>query len=257
MAEDDKYTYPGSGGVLVNTFGIRDAARFDAAMNDVATVAMFEIRREPVPAKPDADYLRQIHERMFQRIVPAIAGRIRDVDVQAGETGIAYCRPEYITENMSALFRKLDAEDYLTGLSGREFADRLADRWGELSAIHPYRDGNTRSQTVYVSTIAERAGHPIDWTRVDVDTLRTLRLSAVVGRDRPLADYLAERLLTPEHGAAVPAPLPPELRHIQELQRIGFPEAPTTAPPPQSQGPTAGPAYRPPRSLGSEPGYGR
>ncbi|RDV43225.1 cell filamentation protein, partial [Leifsonia sp. ku-ls] len=32
MSEDDKYTYPDSGGVLVNSKGIRNAARLDAAM---------------------------------------------------------------------------------------------------------------------------------------------------------------------------------------------------------------------------------
>jgi len=35
MSLDDKYTYPGSGGVLVNRFGIRDAARLDQLVNDI------------------------------------------------------------------------------------------------------------------------------------------------------------------------------------------------------------------------------
>ncbi|HKU10789.1 MAG TPA: hypothetical protein VJQ61_06120 [Sinomonas sp.] len=38
MSEDDKYTYPGSGGVLVNHPGIRDARLLDEALNDYATV---------------------------------------------------------------------------------------------------------------------------------------------------------------------------------------------------------------------------
>jgi cell filamentation protein len=47
-----------------------------------------------------------------------------------------------------------------------------------------------------VGAIAERAGHPIDWERVDVDELRTARLHAVAGNDRPLADYLRAHLLS-------------------------------------------------------------
>jgi len=195
MSVDDKYTYPGSGGVLVNAAGYRTHHELDEAMNDVASITMAEVRSEPVPDRPGYDYLQSIHERMFGDLVPGIAGRLRDVDVQATGTGIPYCRPEYIDANLSTLFGKLEREDYLAGLDVDTFADRLADRWGELSAIHSWRDGNTRSQTVYVGAIAERAGHPIDWERVDVDELRTARLHAVAGNDRPLADYLRTHLV--------------------------------------------------------------
>jgi cell filamentation protein len=202
MAIDDKYTYPGSGGVLVNAAGIRDQDALDEAMNDVATAGLYAVQDEAIPEPPDLDYLRSIHVRMFRDLLPNLAGTIRDVDVQAGETGIPYCRPEFIDEQLSSLSRKLEREDYLTGLDADTFADRLADRWGELSAIHPYRDGNTRSQSSYVSAIAERAGHPIDWERIDVDALRAYRLQAVVGNDRPLAVYLRAHLLPSERGAA-------------------------------------------------------
>lgn len=195
MSVDDKYTYPGSGGVLINAAGYRTHGELDEAMNDVASITMAEVRSEPVPDRPGYDYLQSIHERMFGDLVPGIAGRLRDVDVQATGTGIPYCRPEYIDANLSTLFGKLERENYLAGLDANTFADRLADRWGELSAIHPYRDGNTRSQSTYVGAIAERAGHPIDWARVDVDELRTARLHAVAGNDRPLADYLRTHLV--------------------------------------------------------------
>ncbi len=204
MSIDDKYTYPGSGGVLINAAGIQDRDTLDAAMNEVSSIALAKIREEPIPARPDFEYLRRIHIRMFGDLLPDIAGKIRDVDVQATGTGIPYCRPEYIDANLATLFSKLAREDYLTGLDADTFTDRLADRWGELSAIHSWRDGNTRSQSIYVSAIAERAGHPIDWERVDVDELRTARLYAVAGNDRPLAAYLRAHLLEGSEAGATP-----------------------------------------------------
>lgn len=193
MTEDDKYTYPGSGGVLVNKLGIRDASRLDEALNDYASVAWAALRREPIPEPPDFQYLRDIHRRLFARVLPW-AGQLRDVDAQATGAGIAYCRPAYIEDSLDSLFGRLGRENYLAGLGRREFADKLAERWGELSAIHPFRDGNTRSQAAYVTGLAVRAGHPIDWQRVDVEQLRTLRLAAIAGREKPLADYLCSRL---------------------------------------------------------------
>ena len=258
MGEDDKYTYAGSGGVLVNPRGIRDASRLDAAMNEYASAAMAALRVEGTPERPGRDYLNKIHERMFQRIVPGIAGRIRDVDVQATGTGIPYCRPEFIEENLEALFRKLDRVDYLTGLTGREFADRVADRWGELSAIHPYRDGNTRSQSLYVEMIAKRAGHPIDWPRVDVDTLRSLRLNAVAGQEQPLADYLAERLVTPVQSAGTTPKLDPELQRIVDVNKRNFPTSATEIARPTKGSGAKGRNYRPPvQGRGAENGIDR
>lgn len=196
MTQDDSYTYPGSGGVLVNRLGIRDPHRLDAALNDYASTGWAVLRRSRPPEPPGFDYLRAIHREMFGSLLEW-AGEIRTTDVHATGTGIVYARPEYIGEAVRTLFDRLEREDFLRGLDLRTFADRLADRWGELSAIHPFRDGNTRSQSAYVSAIAMRAGHALDWTRVDVTKLRSLRLAAITGNHEPLAAYLRDRLVPP------------------------------------------------------------
>ncbi len=203
MTLDDKYTYPGSGGVLVNRYGIRDADRLDQALNDYATAGWFHLRKQAAPEPPGFGYLQGIHREMFAPLLDW-AGELRETDAQATGSGIAYARPEYIPESLRSLFDKLQREDFLTGLDPAAFADRLADRWGDLSAIHPFRDGNTRSQSAYVSSLAERAGHPIDWTAIDVPTLRNLRLVAVAGRHEPLAAYLRDHLVSPA-GSVDPA----------------------------------------------------
>lgn len=132
MTLDDKYTYPGSGGVLVNRLGIRDLGRLDQALNDYASVAWVQLRQLPPPEPPGFDYLRTIHREMFGSLLHW-AGELRETDVQATGTGIAYARPEYISDSLHSLFRKLEREDFLSGLDSSAFTDRLADRWGELS----------------------------------------------------------------------------------------------------------------------------
>ena len=89
---------------------------------------------------------------------------------------------------------KLEGEDYLRGGDPADFASRLAERWADLTAIHPFRDGNTRSQSAGVSLITERAGQILDWKPLDVDQLRRARLAAVVGQMQPLTQLLASRL---------------------------------------------------------------
>lgn len=205
MTHDDTYTYPGSGGALVNRLGIRDPHVLDAVLNDYASAGWAILRRSRPPEPPGFDYLRAIHREMFGPLL-GWAGEIRVTDAEATGTGIVYARPDYIAESVRSLFGRLEREDFLTGLDASTFADRLAERWGELSAIHPFRDGNTRSQSAYVSAIAERAGHPINWTLVDVPTLRNLRLVAIIGQHKPLAEYLRDRLV-PTRGDPAPSTL--------------------------------------------------
>lgn len=52
MSVDDKYTYPDSGGVLINAAGIRDQRRLDEAMNGVVSITMAEVRAERVLTGP-------------------------------------------------------------------------------------------------------------------------------------------------------------------------------------------------------------
>src|SRR5262249_29715253 len=146
MSLDDKYTYPGSGGVLRNRLDIRDAADLDLVVNKYATAvwAIFWADLDPVP---DLSHLKRIHQAMFGRVL-TWAGELRDVNATATGTGIVYARPEFIRGALDDLFTTLARENYLADIDDpRQFATALAERWGYLTQIHPFRDGNTRSQS--------------------------------------------------------------------------------------------------------------
>lgn len=193
MSLDDQYTYPDSGGVLRNHFGIRDPQRLDEALNDFATAGAYEMLLRGIPAQPDFEYLRTIHRVLFSDVLP-FAGKIRDVDAQAVGIGLPYCRPEFIRPQLDQLFRHLESEDYLSGLGHEAFARRLAESWGDLTLIHPFRDGNTRAQTIYIDALSIRAGHQLPWHEVDVEQLRIVRLHAAAGDSGPLAEWLGKHI---------------------------------------------------------------
>lgn len=190
MSLDDKYTYPNSGGVLRNKLNITDGARLDEAMNELASAMMAALSIEETPEVFDFAYLQHIHSMMFQDLF-TWAGQIRDVNTGAGDTTIVYARPAFIAQGLEEMFGKLAKDKTLFATDDpAEFAKRLADHWGYLSLIHPFRDGNTRSQSFFVLVLAEAAGHPIDWNLVPVDELRDARLRAMQGDERLLAGLL-------------------------------------------------------------------
>jgi cell filamentation protein len=189
LSQDDKYTYPGSGGVLINKLGLTDGQRLDSAMNAFASLAWVDLRIWRTE-RFDLPYLKRIHSEMFAPLF-LWAGSERDVDTGAGDTGIVYARPAYIKDGLEDMFQKLERDDYLLGMSSAsDFAEKLAGHWGYLTQIHPFRDGNTRSQSLFVSSLATSAGYPLDWRRIDVNVLRSVRLRAVMGDESALANCI-------------------------------------------------------------------
>jgi len=207
VSQDDKYTYPNSGGVLRNKLGLTDGARLDDAMNDFASAAWAVLSMEGTPAAFDFRYLQHVHIAMFGRIFEW-AGKVRDVDTVAGNTGIVYARPQFIDDNLTDMFRELANDESLFSTEDPvEFSMKLSAHWGYLSQIHPFRDGNTRSQSLFVSNLARAAGHPLDWRRIDVEALRNARLSAIQGSERVLASVLLNSITGADNGERLIVPL--------------------------------------------------
>ncbi|MCL2423209.1 MAG: Fic family protein [Micrococcales bacterium] len=193
----DRYTIPGSGGVLHNKLGLFRAEDVDAALNTAATTRWHIMLKEPIPDRLDLAYLQSIHERFFSPVLQW-AGQLRlpGDEVVAGGTGIVYAMSGFFRTGLDDVFAQLAQADYLRGLPRETFAAELAEKWGYLTQVHPFRDGNTRSQAAYFDRLAVRAGHQIDWTQIDVATLRQHRLAAIT-RPAPLAEYLTPRLIDP------------------------------------------------------------
>lgn len=193
MPGDDAYTYPGSGGVLRNKLGIHDRDELEQVENALVS-AMWTAYGLQTPVAFGYDYLCWAHREMFGELYEW-AGVPRTVPVTAAGAEVTYCQAGRIDAEVVTVFAELEANHCLYGLDTWGFAAAVAKLWGDLTYIHPFRDGNTRSQAFYVSRLAEAAGHPNDWVQVDPEALRVNRIAAVNGFANNLADYLCDRLL--------------------------------------------------------------
>jgi cell filamentation protein len=108
-----------------------------------------------------------VHRHLFQDVY-AWAGRYRNVRTSKG--GNPFCFPEHIPAQMDALFAQLRAGPCFTEPGREAFVRATAEFLGELNAIHPFREGNGRSQLAFMHLVGLRAGHPIDFARVERET---------------------------------------------------------------------------------------
>lgn len=183
-AFDDPYSYKGTH-VLRNRLRTRDAAVLEAFELEMTTLRA----DEPLPdGRFGPAHYRAVHRHLFQDVY-AWAGRYRTVRTAKG--GNWFCFPEHIPQQMNGLFSRLKADNYLAVGSFDRFVEGAAGFLADLNAIHPFREGNGRTQLAFMHLLSVKAGHPLDFARVDPPAFLQAMVVSFGGNNGPLAGALA------------------------------------------------------------------
>lgn len=182
-AIDDPYTYENST-VLVNKLDLREQVALDEFEAEISNARA----QEPFPAGDlDFKHYKAIHHHLFQDVYEW-AGKVRTVRISKG--GNPFCFPENIEDQAAKLFKGLEAEDYLQNLDAETFARKAAHFLAELNAIHAFREGNGRSQLSFFAMIADHAGHPLDFAKLDPETMLDAMIASFDRDEESLADVI-------------------------------------------------------------------
>ncbi len=182
---DDPYTKPNST-VLKNLLDIDDPSELIEFEIEIV------VRRsnEPLPQGSfNPEHYCSIHHHLFQDVYEW-AGQYRTVRIAKDNS--TFCYPENISEQMYFLFtEKLDMA-FLQECNQEEFIARISHFLGELNAIHPFREGNGRTQLVFISLIGDTCGYPFEFERVNPEAFLRAMIESFTGNPLPLQDQLKE-----------------------------------------------------------------
>ncbi len=92
-----------------------------------------------------------------------------------------FCRHEFITAEGERIFGQLRKENALRSLPQDNFCERLAYYFGEINALHPFREGNGRTQRTMLEAIAKQAGYNLDFRGVSRETMTAISRDAQAG----------------------------------------------------------------------------
>ncbi len=165
---NDPYVYAGTK-VLRNKLGLRDFDELWDAERAITGVTAAELEANPIDGEFDLAHLQAIHKALFSDIYDW-AGTIREKGFIAKGNSL-FCAAEFIVPYSDDLFAKLRAEDYLRGLEREEFIRRVAFYISEINALHPFREGNGRTQRIFINQLARQAGWNLNYTAVDPERL--------------------------------------------------------------------------------------
>ena len=182
-AVEDPYCYPGTT-ILRNKLGIRDTTRLQDFEEEISK----QRASEPLPlGRLSVSHYRAIHRHLFQDVY-AWAGKLRTVRIAKGGSVFAY--PEHVSGGMQRVFADLHGAALLRNLDAAAFSIRAAHVLAELNALHPFRDGNGRTQAIFLALLADRAGHPVALDRIDPEQFLAAMVASFGGDERLLADQI-------------------------------------------------------------------
>lgn len=186
----DPYCWPGTE-CLQNKLEIRDSAKLRDLEAKLVAIREVQIAVASLPGAYDLSHLREFHRRLFSDVYEW-AGETRTVNIHRGTDWFAL--HEFVDDQVSAGLAKLERTRFLTGRKPAQFIEEFAYFYGELNALHPFREGNGRTQRAFWRQLAAAAGYHLDWSELNrtanteacAHNLRTADTSRLVVALRPV-----------------------------------------------------------------------
>lgn len=169
--------YPGTS-VLINKFDIRDEATLNEVEGTLTAAKSAQWLNMPEKNTFDFEHYKAIHQFLFSDLY-AWAGQVRDVNIS--KKGTAFCPAEKINEQANRIFSYLKGQNFLCGLTKASFVDGLVDFYCSTNMLHPFREGNGRTQRIFLSQLAQNSGYLLNFAEIDGDLLMIATIQSAQG----------------------------------------------------------------------------
>ena len=104
---------------------------------------------------------------------------------------------QFIDSQFDDLYKKLKAEKFLADISDKkEMSVRLAYYLGELNMIHPFREGNGRTQRIYIEQLCMNNGRfEIDFTEITKEEMLAASVHSANANNELLEELIFKSLV--------------------------------------------------------------
>lgn len=158
---DSLYCYAGTS-ILKNKLNIRDEHILEQAELELSGLSSSLIDYAEPPY--NLQYLQAIHTQLFGDLYEW-SGQLRQIDISKGDT--RFCTFSRIEIETNKLLNSLQQQNYFQDLESKYFIPKLADLYCELNVIHPFREGNGRTQRIFFEHLIAYCGYGIDWSKIN------------------------------------------------------------------------------------------
>ena len=169
--------YPGTT-ILINKFDIQDEEKLNEIEGVLSSARYAEWLNTPQSATFDFEHYKAIHRFLFSDLYDW-AGEVRTVNIS--KKGTQFTPAENIKHQAELIFKRLKELNYYKGLSRNEFVEEIVDFYCITNALHPFREGNGRTQRAFLTQLIRNAGYDISFADMDTELLMIATIQSAQG----------------------------------------------------------------------------
>ncbi|ECP6166000.1 cell filamentation protein Fic [Campylobacter coli] len=153
-----------------NKLGIKDEKLFDKESRKYTSQRIDELITSPIKGNFDYQHLKNIHKHIFQDVFHWAGKDRMEVGLHGNFGKYApngtitnFVPGKELDKYSKIIFDELAKNNYLKNSKDlNHFAKNLAKFMGEINALHPFREGNGRTQRIFLNELAKNAGYKLD-----------------------------------------------------------------------------------------------
>lgn len=162
-----------------NKLGIKDKGLFEKESRKYTSQRIDELLTKPIKGNFDYQHLKNIHKHIFQDVF-YWAGKDRmEIGLYGNfakyapnKTIVNFVAGKDLNETAKQIFTWLKEDNYLKNSKDlNDFAKNLAEFARNLNTLHPFREGNGRTQRIFLNELAKNAGYKLDLNLVSKEKM--------------------------------------------------------------------------------------
>lgn len=167
---------------LINRFDIRDEKKLARLETIITSAKCGVLEKEPIVGDFDFIHYKAIHRFIFEDLY-TWAGEIRTVNIS--KKGTNFVEVKSIERLATNIFSGLKDKN-CANTSKAEFINFIVDVYEKTNMLHPFREGNGRTQRVFITQLVRYYGYDINFSNVNTDELMIATIHSANG----VKDYL-------------------------------------------------------------------
>ena len=165
---------------LINKLNIRDEEKLNFVESQITIHKTAELANAQDFGSFDFSHYKAIHKYLFNELYEW-AGEIRTVNMS--KKGTNFVDVSEIESVASACFKRLQDKNYFKNQEYDDFVEDIVDFYCTTNMLHPFREGNGRTQRIFISQLIQFNGYSIDFDKIDTDELMLATIQAANGID--------------------------------------------------------------------------
>lgn len=163
---------------LINKFDIKDSKQLSQVEADITFAKSAKLEQTPIKGNFDIFHYKNIHRFLFEDLYEW-AGQFRTINLS--KKGTNFADYKNIEKYCEMCFSGLSRMNFLNNLAFDKFIDEIVELYCTLNLIHPFREGNGRTQRIFIAQLIRFNGYEINFSDIDTDYLMIATIQSAQG----------------------------------------------------------------------------